>query len=86
MMNQIEFARNAVTICPVCNQEGRRITCSTGGKSEVIFYHPERISRTICRVAEDRTEGKSEVNEEEAVGHNEADTVEGRRRGVPHGQ
>ena len=77
-MNQTEPAQNAVTTCPVCSQEGRRITCSTGSKSEVIFYHPERISRTFCRVAADRTEGRGEVNEDEAMGQDEADTIEGR--------
>ncbi len=72
-MNQTQSARNARTICPVCNQEGRRITCTSGSKSEVIFYHPEKILRTICHVADAGNDSKGEFIEEEAVKKDEAD-------------
>jgi len=57
-MNQTESGRNNKIFCPTCNQEGQRITCTSGNKSEVIFYHPEKILRTICHVADEKTTGK----------------------------
>ncbi len=77
-MNHTESGRG-VGICPVCNQEGRRITCTSGSKSEVIFYHPEKILRTICYVAATGIDSEGEVIEEPKTRNKyEADTVETR--------
>ena len=62
-MNQTETGRGNKITCPVCSQEGQRITCTSGAKSEVIVYHPEKIFRTVCRV----TDEKTAVNEGEAI-------------------
>ncbi len=71
-MNQTQSARNARTICPVCNQEGRRITCTSGSKSVVIFYHPKNIFHNICQVADGGHDRKVEVVEEKVMKHDEA--------------
>jgi len=47
-------------ICPVCEQEGRRIVCVAGNKESVIVYHPHKRIRTFCNIA---TEG-TKVTEE----------------------
>lgn len=77
-MRQAESVRNAGKICPVCNQEGQRITCISGNKSEVIFYHPKKIFRTICHFVAAGNDCKDELIEEKAVNQDEADTVEAR--------
>ncbi len=50
-MRQPESGRGNSITCPACGQEGQRITCMSGSKSEVIVYHPMKILRTICRFA-----------------------------------
>ena len=67
-MNQTESGRGNRITCPACNQEGQRITCTSGTKSEVIVYHPEKIFRTVCHVADDKTMEK------------EAEAIEGDKR------
>jgi hypothetical protein len=59
--------------CPVCGQEGRSITCTSGGKSEAVFYHPKKISHTICRIATAGDEKKSEPSDRETGKQNETD-------------
>jgi len=79
MMNQSESRCGVRIVCPACSQEGQRITCTSGNKSEIIFYHPNKIVHTICHVA---GEGAVENNVEEIVTearkHHETDTVETR--------
>ena len=67
-MNQTESGRVNKITCPVCSQEGQRITCTSGVKSEVIVYHPKKIFRTVCRVTGDKTM------------ECQTDTTEGKRR------
>ena len=50
--------------CPVCGQEGQAITCTSGNRSEVIFYHPKKRFHTVCRIAGD--EKKCEEADREA--------------------
>jgi hypothetical protein len=75
MMNQSESTQNSETICPVCNQEGQCISCNSGNKSEVIFYHPKKILRTICHIATDGSVRKGEVTDEKEVKQDEADAA-----------
>ncbi len=56
-------------ICPVCSQEGQRINCISGTKSEVVVYHPQKIVRNICRIAED-------LSSELGVGSSESEVHE----------
>ena len=49
-MNEASSVRHVVTICPVCNQEGQRIVCTSDNKSEIIFYHPKKMLHAVCRV------------------------------------
>lgn len=51
-MTQTESTKRLAMTCPVCNQEGQRIVCTSDNKSEIIFYHPEKLLRTVCRVAD----------------------------------
>ncbi len=68
-MNQAVSARSNGIICPACGQEGQRITCSSGSKSEVIVYHPKKRFHTTCRVSEigsAQNEGEEhDINEEQ---------------------
>ena len=59
-MNQTEIGRGNKITCPVCSQEGQRITCKSDTKSEVIVYHPEKKFRTVCHVADEKTMGNDE--------------------------
>ncbi len=52
-------------ICPVCGQEGQRINCISGTKSEVVVYHPKKILQNICNiVSRGDTESTEEVHEQ----------------------
>jgi len=74
-MNQSESTLNSGAICPVCNLDGQRIFCNSGNKSEVIFYHPEKIFRTVCHIAADGSVSKCEVTDEKEVKQDEADAA-----------
>jgi hypothetical protein len=50
-MNQAALARSTGIICPACGQEGQRITCSSGCKSEVVVYHSRKKFHTTCRIS-----------------------------------
>ncbi len=56
-MNQTESGRGNNITCPACNQEGQRITCTSGTRSEVIVYHPEKIFHTVCHIADAKNTG-----------------------------
>jgi hypothetical protein len=76
-MNQTDSGRGNKIICLACNQEGQRITCVSGTKSEVIVYHPEKIFRTVCHVAGDKTmESQTETIEGEKRERHETDTAQ----------
>ena len=78
-MNQTESGRGTKITCPACNQEGQRITCTSGTKSEVIVYHPEKIFRTVCHAAGDKTmESQTETIEGEKRALHEADIAQAR--------
>ncbi len=74
-MNQIEPERNEETICSVCGQEGRRITCNSGSKTEVIFYHPKKLFRTVCHIATDGSASNREITNEKEVKQDETDAA-----------
>ncbi len=77
-MNQAVSVRSTGIVCPACGQEGQRITCSSGSKSEVVIYHPKKKFHTTCRVAgteKARKEGEEAVIDEE---QHETDIVEAR--------
>ena len=57
-MNQPESGHGNEIICPACEKEGQRITCTAGTKSEVIVYHPRKVVRTFCHVVDEKTMGK----------------------------
>ncbi len=38
-------------ICPVCLEEGQKITCIAGNKESTIVYHPEKGLRTVCFIS-----------------------------------
>lgn len=38
-------------ICPVCEQAGQHITCTAGNRVTEIMYHPGKITRNICTLA-----------------------------------
>ena len=64
-------------ICPACEKEGQRITCTSGGKSEVIVYHPKKAFRTFCHVVDEKTMGKEgEATEGDKREQYETDTVQ----------
>ena len=76
-MNQTESGRGNKITCPACNQEGQRITCTSGTKSEVIVYHPEKIFRTVCHAVSDKTmESQTETIEGDKREQHEADIVQ----------
>ena len=78
-MNQTESGRGARITCPVCQQEGQHITCTSGNKSEVIVYHPKKIFRTVCHVADVKTVGREgEAIEGEKRELHETDTAQAR--------
>ncbi len=52
--------------CPVCGQEGQAITCTSGNRSEIIFYHPKKGHHTICRIAAAGDEPEQETGKDEA--------------------
>lgn len=74
-MNQPETRRGNRIICPVCSQEGQRIICTSGNKSEIIMYHPDNIVHTFCHVAVEETTGNEGERIEET---HETDTIETR--------
>jgi|GEM_PF-5167655 len=77
-MNQAVSVRSTGIVCPACGQEGQRITCSSGSKSEVVIYHPDKKFHTTCRVASDgNTQNEREEIERDEEQH-ETDTVEAR--------
>ena len=45
-------------VCPVCNQEGQRITCIAGNKESEIVYHPQKVTRNICNLSTDGADGR----------------------------
>ncbi len=77
-MNQAVSARNAGIICPSCGQEGQRITCSSGSRSEVVVYHAKKKFHTTCHISghgSTQDEGAEiDINEEQ----NETEVVEAR--------
>ncbi len=78
-MNQSESGRGARITCPACGQEGQRITCASGGRSEVIVYHPKKKFHTVCRVAGNgNTEKKGGEIDREVSREHEADIIEAR--------
>ena len=68
-MEQAESARRGTINCPVCNQEGQRIVCTSDNKSEIIFYHPKKIFRTVCRVVDAGTVNTTTIVNEEVEQH-----------------
>ena len=62
--------------CPVCGQEGQAIICTSGNRSEVIFYHPKKRFHTFCRIAVD--EKKCQEPDEEAGKQDETDITDTR--------
>ncbi len=46
--------------CPVCEQEGQPITCIAGNRETHIVYHPQKITRTICHLTTEVTEGEAD--------------------------
>ncbi len=77
-MNQAVSVRSTGIVCPACGQEGQRITCSSGSKSEIVIYHPNKKIHTTCRVAgteKAQNEGEEAVIDEE---QHETDVVEAR--------
>ena len=63
MMKPNELITDCQIICPSCNQAGQRITCTSGSKTEVIFYHPKRVSRTVCNVVNSDCETSADLSE-----------------------
>jgi hypothetical protein len=78
-MNQSESGRGVRITCPACGQEGQRITCTSGSKSEVIVYHPKKRFHTVCHVTGNGNAGNEgeEIDIEVSRDH-EADVVETR--------
>ncbi len=74
-MNQSESTLNSGTICPVCNLNGQRISCNSGNKSEVIFYHPKKIFRTVCHIAADGSFNNGNVTDEKEAKQDETDVA-----------
>lgn len=68
-MTQTESTKRPVMTCPVCNEEGQRIVCTSDNKSEIIFYHPKKILRTVCRVVDAGTVNITTVINEEVEQH-----------------
>ena len=78
-MNHSESGRGGRIICPACGQEGQRITCTSGSKSQVIVYHPKKRFHTVCHVAGNGNAGnESEDIDAEVSKEHEADIVETR--------
>ncbi len=50
-MNHLGSGRNTGITCPACGQEGQRITCSSGSRSEVVVYHPKKRFHTTCKIS-----------------------------------
>lgn len=68
-MEQAEPARRGTIICAVCSQEGQRIVCTSGNKSEIISYHPQKVFRSFCRVVDAEIVSVATVVNEEAERH-----------------
>lgn len=51
-------------LCPVCEQEGRPVTCIAGSRERQIVYHPAKPVRNICNVAVEGAQGKDERHEQ----------------------
>lgn len=78
-MSQPESGHSDRMICPVCEKEGQRITCTSGSRSEVIVYHPKKRCRTVCHIpGNGNMDNKAEEIDNKGEKEHEADIVETR--------
>jgi hypothetical protein len=74
-MKHSESVKDDKTTCPTCNQEGRCITCTSGNRQEVIFFHPLKTVHTFCRVSEETVVSGESENEPAGEDDHETDVA-----------